>query len=162
VALLSVYTGPGMKPEPRARAQQTARDLGEELRRRPRLTAEEAQALARAPEWRSRKVVFWRFWQGPDRNSGPFGGKVAPAVARLAHPRETSGLIEDESGFHFALYLGERAPRNVSFAEAREELREKAFPEWRRYRFEALVKRLGSERQVVIHHDRVLTAAPAR
>jgi hypothetical protein len=156
VALLSVYTGPNMRPEPRERARQTAMALAEELRRQPRLTAEDAQALARLPEWKARKVVYWRFWQGPDRHSGPFGGKVAPAVTRLTRPRETSGLVEDDSGYHFALYLGERPPRNVSFAEAREEVREKAYPEWRRHRFETLVKRLAQEHTVEVHRDRVV------
>jgi hypothetical protein len=163
VALLSVYTGPNMKPEPRERARQTALALGEELRRQPRLTPEEAQALARLPEWKSRKVVYWRFWQGPDRHSGPFGGKVAPAIARLSRPRQTSGLIEDDSGYHFALYLGERAPLNVTFEQAREEIREKAYPEWRRYRFESMVKQLAQEHAVEVYRDRVLAgSAPPR
>jgi hypothetical protein len=162
VALLSVYTGPNMKPEPRARARQNAMALAEELRRQPRLTAEDAQTLARLPEWKARKVVYWRFWQGPDRHSGPFGGKVAPAVTRLSRPRETSGLVEDDSGYHFALYLGERPPSNVTFEEAREEVRQKAYPGWRRHRFEVLVKRLAQEHTVEVHRDRVLAgSAPA-
>ena len=158
VALLSVYTGPTMKPEPRARARETAMALAEELRRKPRRTAAEVLALAESPGWKERKVAYWKFWQGPDRAHGPFGGKVAPAIHRLRKQGDTSGLIEDESGYHFALFLAEKAPRNVPFAEAKAEIRQKAYPAWRRHRFEVLASELAAQHTVEVFRDRVLAA----
>ena len=162
VALLSVYTGPNMKPEPRARAREAAQALAEELAARPRRTAAELAALAEEKQWLDRKVAYWKFWQGPDRQHGPFGGKVAPAVQRLRRPGQQSGLIEDDSGYHFALYVDEKPAKNVSFETAREEIRAKAYPAWRRHKFDELVNRLTREHAVQIHADRVLAAPRPR
>jgi hypothetical protein len=156
VGLLSVYTGPNMKPAPRARAQETARLLEQHLARNPPRTIEAFAGIATTAPWSERKVTFWRFWQGPTNEHGPFGGNnVPPAIHRLKRPGERSGLIEDDSGYHFAWYLSEQAPSNVPFEAAREELREKFFPTWRQQRFNQLTGQLGANHKIEVYPDRL-------
>jgi hypothetical protein len=157
VGLLSVYTGESMKPEPRARAQETARMLEQHLARTPPPNIEAFAALAGTPPWSERKVRYWRFWQGPTRDSGPFGGKVAPAIQRLKHPGERSGRIDDESGYHFAWYLSEQGPKHVPFEAARDEIRAKFHPTWRQQRFKQVVGQLGAGHKIEVYPDRLFT-----
>jgi hypothetical protein len=155
VGLLSVYTGTGMKPEPRARAQETARLLEQHLARNPPRTIEAFAAIATTPPWSERKVRYWHFWQGPTRDNGPFGGNVAPAIHKLKRPGERSGRIDDDSGYHFAWYLSEQAPQDVTFEAAREELREKFFPTWRQQRFNQVAAQLGASHKIEVYPDRL-------
>ena len=155
VGLLSVYTGPGMKPEPRARAQETARLLEQHLTRNPPRSIEAFAAIATTPPWSERKVRYWRFWQGPTREHGPFGGKVPEAIHRLKRPGERSAKIDDDSGYHFAWYLSEQPPRNVPFEAARDELREKYFPTWRQQRFTQVAGQLGASHKIEVYPERL-------
>ena len=155
VGLLSVYTGPGMKPEPRARAQETARLLEQHLARNPPRTIEAFAAIATTPPWSERKVRYWHFWQGPTREHGPFGGNVPGAIHRLKRPGERSAKIDDDSGYHFAWYLSEQAPKHVPFEAARQELREKYFPTWRQQRFNQVAGQLGAGHKIEVYPDRL-------
>lgn len=155
VGLLSVYTGPGMKPEPRARAQETARLLEQHLARNPPRTIEAFAAIATTPPWSERKVRYWKFWQGPTRDNGPFGGKVSEVIHRLKRPGERSGRIDDDSGYHFAWYLSEEAPKHVPFEAARGELREKYLPTWRQQRFNQVAGQLGASHKIEVYPDRL-------
>src|SRR5579872_3566366 len=89
VAMLNVYTGARMKPEPRARASATAHALDALVRTSNHHTADELEALASAPAWRDRKVVFERVWQAID---DPFPVEVGREVQRLAHPGDVTPL----------------------------------------------------------------------
>jgi hypothetical protein len=164
VGLLSVYTGPGMKPEARARAQTTARELFAQLRQRPPADVDAFAALASEPAWSARKVRYQRMWQGPSREYGNFGGKVAPALQRLGRPGQLSELIEDDSGYHVAWYLGDDAARNVTFEAAREDVRTRFYPVWRQRAFEALTRKAAAGHTVDMYADRVAgtRAAAAR
>jgi hypothetical protein len=155
VGLLSVYTGTGMKPEPRARAQETARLLEQHLARNPPRTIEAFAAIATTPPWSERKVRYWKFWQGPTRDNGPFGGKVPEVIHRLKRPGERSGRIDDDSGYHFAWYLSEEAPKHVPFEAARSELREKYFPTWRQQRFNQVAGQMGAGHKIEVYPDRL-------
>ena len=132
VATLNVYTGPRMKPEPRAKAAATARALDELLRRSPRHSVDELESIALDPAWKERKVQYSRVWQAID---DPFPAAVGREVQRLHQPGDITPMITADTGFHVATYLGERPPENVSFTEARERLRDQIFDRWRSARF---------------------------
>jgi hypothetical protein len=156
VALLSVYTGPLMKPEPRARAEKTARELFDYVSKRPIRTVEDMKEIARDPAWKERKVAFWQFLQGPDRPHGPFGKNVATAIHKLHAPGETSPLIIDDSGFHIARYVDEKAPRNDPFEKVQGELKESYLPHWRKRRFTEWTDELGAKHGMTVFTDRLL------
>jgi hypothetical protein len=161
VGLLSVYTGPGMKPEPRARAEATARELNAQLRKQPPASLEAFSAMARDPAWSARKVRFQRMWQGPSRQFGNFGGKVAPAIQQLTRPGQMSPLIEDDSGYHVAWYLRDDPARDTPFEQAREEVRGKFYPVWRQQRFQALTHEAAAGHTVELHVDALSGMRPA-
>ena len=132
-ALLSVYTGPRMKPEPRARAQETARLLEQHLARNPPAHARgRSPAIAHARRrGASARCATGASGRGRPASNGPFGGKVArghpPAAATRARPAR---LIEDDSGYHFAWYLGGAGAAATSPSrQAREELRREVLPD---------------------------------
>jgi hypothetical protein len=160
VALLSVYTGPGMKPAPRARAEVTAHDLFEHVSKRPLRTPEDFEAIAKDKAWIDRKVSYWHLLQGPDRRYGPFGENLGRALQKLRSKGETSPLIIDDSGYHIARYIDEKPPIDVPFAKAREELLTGYYPVWRRQRFLAWTTDLGSKHGVEVFADRLLAGGP--
>ena len=161
VALLSVYTGPGMKPGPRARAEATAHDLFDHVTKRPLQTAEDFEAIAKDKTWAERKVAYWHLVQGPDRRYGPFGENLGQALQKLHTKGETSPLIVDDSGFHIARFIAEKPPLDVSFTKARDELLEGYYPVWRHQRFVAWTTDLGSKHGVEVYGDRLLATKPA-
>ncbi len=132
VATLSVYTGARMKPEPRARATAAAHALDELLRRSPRHTVDEFESIARDPAWKERKVQYSRTWQAID---DPFPAEFGREAQRLARPGDVTPMVAAQTGFHVALYLGERPSENVTFAEARDRLRDEIYERWRTGRF---------------------------
>lgn len=132
IAILSVFTGARMKPEPRARASSVARALGALVHARGMRTAAELEALAKDPIWTERKVTFTTTWQGEDQ---PFPAVVGRAVQSLSRPGEMTELVEDETGSYIAMYLSEKPPANVSFNEAAPILRDEMYEPWRRQRF---------------------------
>jgi hypothetical protein len=161
VALLSVYTGPTMKPEPRARAEVTAHDLWEVVSKSPLRTAEAFEEIAKDKVWSDRKVAYWHLIQGPDRKSGPFGANVGGALQKLRTKGETSPLIIDDSGFHIARYIDEKPPLNVPFAQARAEILAGYHPVWRHQRFVVWTTNLGNNHGVEVFPDRLLAAGAA-
>jgi hypothetical protein len=76
-------------------------------------------------------------------------------VARLKKPGDTTPLIEDESGYHIARYISERAPKNVSFEEARAGLRDTMFEPWRQARFLKFVEDLGRDHTIEAYPERL-------
>jgi hypothetical protein len=145
IAILSVYTGALMKPEPRARARATAAELSQAISARPARTAEDFLEVARDPAWASRRVSVTRLWQSSDK---PFGPRVGAAVLRLRAPGDTTALVEDESGYHIARYIAERPARDLPFEAARQEIRREAYPRWRQARFAELVARLSAQHRI--------------
>ncbi|HEY0711691.1 MAG TPA: hypothetical protein VGF45_03395 [Polyangia bacterium] len=157
VALLSVYTGPNMKPEPRARARETARALAKHVESHPgKPNASDFEAIAADPAWSSRKVKYWKFFQGPDRPHGPFGKGLATPIQKLRKPGETTGLIEDDSGYHIGLYVSESPPKNVPFEVARAEISSGYFPHWRQKRFAEWTKALSTSHQIEVFAERAV------
>lgn len=156
VALLSVYTGPNMKAEPRARAKATAEELFKHLLNRPPTdnTAAGFEAISKEPVWSDRKVKYWRFFQGPDRPFGPFGKGVGAPIQKLRKVGDTTGLIEDDSGYHVALYLGESPAKQVPFEVARSEIAQGYFPRWRQQRFNEWTKNLAAAHKVEVFAER--------
>lgn len=160
VALLSVYTGPTMKPEPRKERTATAHALAEYLAKRPIRTLEAWQEIAKDPQWAARKVSFRRFWQGPTQAFGPFWEGVAGPIQKLSRPGQSSGLIVDDSGFHFALYLDEKPPSNRSFEEVRSEIAQRVHSDWQKQAFTELVANLAGRYQAKVFPDRRLIREP--
>jgi hypothetical protein len=152
IAILAVYTGARMKPEPRARARAAAQELAEHVAKRPVRTGEDLLGLAREQRWIERNVAAMRLLQGPDK---PFGPAVGAAVMRLREPGETTPLIEDETGLYIARYISERPEQNLSFAQAREQIRKQAYPHWRRQRFGEMIVRLARGHEVEAFPGRI-------
>jgi hypothetical protein len=148
IAVLAIYTGPLMKKEPRLKRAETARALANQLVIRSISGPEDFEAIARDPVWQARKVNYRRTLQGPDE---PFSAKVGSAVAKLKAPGDTTGLIEDESGFFFATYAGEKPPENITFAEARPALLQGYYERWRKVQLEHLIQKLGEGHRIEAH-----------
>jgi hypothetical protein len=124
--------------------------------RRPLRSADDLETVATDPRWK-RKVALRRSLQGPER---PFGATVGAAVMRLSHPGDTTPLVEDETGLYLARYIAERAPENVSFEAAREQLRQQAYPYWRQQRFGELVAQIARHHDVAADPEKLAAAPP--
>lgn len=132
VALLSVWTGPRMKPEPRARNRSTAHELWNLIEGRPDRATVSFEKLAAEERWASRQVKYAELWQALEKPHGPAIGK---AVQALRGKGELTGLLEDETGYHIARYLEERPAEQRSFQEVESTLRERLYPSWRQQKF---------------------------
>jgi hypothetical protein len=157
VAILNVYTGPRMKPEPRAKAAATARALDDYLQKAGRHSLEDFEAVASDPAWKERKVHFSRDWQAID---DPFPIEVGREVQRLTRVGQRTPLVTSQTGFHVATYLGERPAENVSFTDARDKLRDQIFERWRAARFLEFSQTLAGSHTVEADPDRLSAAAP--
>ena len=147
IAILSVFTGARMKPEPRARASSVARAVRALVNARGMHTAAELEALAKDPVWTERKVTFTTTWQGEDH---PFPAVVGRAVQSLSRPGEMTEVVEDETGSYIALYLSEKPPANVPFNEAAPILRDEMYEPWRRQRFLQLALTLAQDHAIEV------------
>jgi PPIC-type PPIASE domain len=132
VATLEVTPGAKVSADARAAARQTVLDLEQLAGKGHPLAAETWQSLAGQETWRGRGVHYRRFLQGPE---GPYSARFAAAVAKLETAGATTGVIEDERGFYLARYLADRPASNVSFEQARAELRSGYYPRWRKQKF---------------------------
>jgi len=156
--MLNVYTGTRMKEAPRARAAETARALDQHLRQHPQqMTADGFQALALESAWKDRGVKFSRVWQAID---DPFPREVGREVQRLTAPGQSTPMITAETGFHVSTYIGEQPPKNVSFEEARDQLRDQLHERWRTGRFLELTSELAGGHVIEAYPDRLVGSSP--
>ena len=118
---------------------------------------EDFEAIAKDPAWAARNVDYRRLLQGPNQ---PFSRKVGAEVVKLKVPGDTTRLIEDIDGFFLATYAGERPAENVSFAEAREELRQRYYTRWRAQRLDQLTRKLTEGHHVESHPQLLNQRAP--
>jgi hypothetical protein len=153
--VVSIYTGPAMKPEPRARMKATAEAFAAHLRAHPPAGPDELRALVASPEWAERKVTVLRRWQSLDQ---PFSARVGTALHRLSKVGQLTPLVEDDYGHHLAMYLDEKAPKDVPFEEARAELAREYHPLWQAERWKQFGDELVSKRRVEIFRERVLAS----
>ncbi len=159
VAMLSVYPRRNLpKKDALARAKETALLLYDHVSKRPVRTPEDFITIAKDETWKARHVMYAKVWQGPDESSGPMRTEEAATIARLHKPGDTTGLMEDEGAYHIARYIEEEPPSNVSFQQAREELRREYFPRWRQERWKQFCARLQDEHRVEAFTDRVVKA----
>lgn len=149
VAVLCVFTGARMKPEPRARAEAIARQLEAALAARGAHTSAEFEAVSKEPAWIERKVSFTTVWQGQGDDQ-PFPSVVGRAVQTLARPGQMTGVVGDETGYYLALYLDEKPPLNVSLSEAAPEIRQEMFEPWRRQKFLQLALTLAQGHDIEV------------
>jgi hypothetical protein len=152
VAVLCIFTGARMKPEPRARAARHAEALRAFLATHPGLSDQAFLALASDPTRTEEKVSFsaTTVWQDEEE---PFPPVVGHAVSRLAHRGDTTDVVGDETGFYVARYLAERPPENVSFAAARPILAAEMWEPWRRQKFLTLTLELAGGHAVEAFPD---------
>jgi hypothetical protein len=156
VAMLNVYTGARMKDAPRARAAETAKALEQYLRQHPeQMTADGFQALALESAWKDRAVKFSRVWQAID---DPFPQEVGREVQRLTARGQSTPMITAETGFHVSTYIGEQPPKNVSFEEARDQLRDQLYERWRTGRFLELTSELAGGHVIEAFPERLAGA----
>jgi hypothetical protein len=113
-------------------------------------TADDLRAFAADPAWKNRGVQYFRFLQSDEEPYSPQFGKAALA---LKGPGQTTGVLEDAWGLNIALYLGERAPRNSSFEEVRDDMRKDYFPRWRQAKFLEFTDRAATHHVVEVHSD---------
>ena len=158
-AFLIVFTGSRMKPGPRAERVETARDLAAHVASRRIHGPEDLEAIAKDPTWQSRKVTYRRILQSPDQ---PFSRTVGAEVEKLKAPGDTTPMIEDSDGFFLATYGGEQPPANVSFAEVREDLRQRYYQRWRAQRLEDLSRKLAEGHRVESHPQLLYQGTPGR
>ncbi len=154
IGLLAVYTGPTMRKTAREEREQTGKDLALYLRKHPAKTLEEFAAVARDTAWSARKVVYTRMLQGLDK---PLAADVGTEIAKLHTPGDTTPLITDQDGSFIARYIGERAPANVTFEQARAKLLAGYYDHWRHQKFIEFTTRLMKHHQVKAHFDRLST-----
>ncbi len=145
VALLAVYTGVRMKPEAQARSRQTAADLKAFLETRTNRSKEDFLAIAEEPVWKDRKVQFTRLVQGADK---PLSAKVGAQIAKLNAPGDTTPMVEDETGFYVARYIGQFPAKDRSFEDARTELRDGYHTHWREERFAAFAREISGRHEI--------------
>lgn len=148
VMMLVIYTGPRMKPAPRALASQTAADLERELAALPVKNADQFWKTATLPQWASRKVLAVRTWQGPDK---PFPPAAGAAVIQMKRVGDSTPMVSDENGHYIAAYIGEQPAKNVPFALAAGTVREPYFPHWQRQRFLDFSRRLMAGHKIEVY-----------
>ncbi len=156
---LIVFTGPRMKPGLRAERAEVAKALAATVASRSIRGPEDFEAIASDPAWGIRNVSYRRSLQGPDQ---PFSRKVGAEVVKLKAPGDTTPLIEDEDGFFLATYAGEKPAANTSFAEVREDLRERYHDRWRTQRLEQIGRKLAEGHRVESHPQLLSQATPGR
>ncbi len=155
VSVLSVYTGPRMKPAPRELARQTALDLEKAVAASSDRTREAFEAIGRDPAWAARKVQVVRLWQG---TVAPYSERVGTEVQKLTKPGATTALVEDSMGYHIARYIGEQPAKAVSFGEAKPELADAFHGRWRQLRFGEFVRNLSQGLTIEVHPGRLLAS----
>lgn len=125
-------------------AERTAREVAAHVAAHPELNVDQFSALYERPEWRAAKLLtFRRFQSAPGPSSQPFSSVVASAVHALGAPGQTTGLVQDDTGYYIARYVSERAARHDEFETARAELVSKYHDHWRKKRFLELTDQLG-------------------
>lgn len=150
IGLLVVYTGARMKDLPRAEAVATARALETAVHGQP-ATAESWKALATLPAWRDRKVQFTRTWQALDE---PFPIEVGRAVANLHHPGDATPLVINQMGCFLACYISERPPENVTFEQARGQLRDQVYERWKKAQFLEFAQAAANPHRIEAYPER--------
>lgn len=155
---LIVFTGPRMKPAVRVQRGETAKALAAHVALRRIQGPDDFEAIAKDPAWQARNVTYRRLLQGPDQ---PFSRKVGAEVVKLRAPGENTPSIEDTDGFFIATYAGERPPENTSFAEVRDDLRQRYYEHWRAQRLEQLVRKLAEGHRVESHPQLLNQGVPA-
>jgi hypothetical protein len=146
VAVLEITPGRRATPAVRAEARENALALVAAVRAGKGQSPADLQVLASDEGWHRKRVRYTRFLQGPN---GPKSTTFAAAVTKL-RPGETSGLIEDEYGLYVARYAGERPAKNVTFEEAKAELRTGFYPRWRLSKFLEFADQAAAKHEVEI------------
>jgi hypothetical protein len=145
IAILDLYTFSTRDPERRRQAATWARELPGDLKLNA--TVEGLKALTQQPKWIERGLKYAITWQSETQ---PYSPSVAKAVMALQSWGETTPVVEDEAGFHLAMYIGERAPNKQTFEDARPELRTALFLPWQRRRFNEITDSLAHKAQAVM------------
>jgi hypothetical protein len=158
IAVLSLPVNARSGQEERARVAALARNLMARVSAASDRTAEAFAAISAEPMWKDKGIRFAQIPQGPDK---PLSSRVGQAVAQLKAAGDTTGLIEDDTGFYVARFIAEIPAANVSFEQTRDELRAGYYPQWRAQRFLDFAKRAAEAHQVESHPSRLGSAGGA-
>lgn len=90
----------------------------------------------------------------------PYSEKFSHEVVKLKAPGDTTGVIEDGRGFHIARFISDKPPKNQSYEELREKIRESYYPLWRQRRFVEFAERIAEKHSRTLHVERLM--APGR
>jgi hypothetical protein len=150
IGMLAVYTGARMDEARRSQRQKAANELVAWLKGHPPATLEEFAAIAAAPEWSGRGVIYDRFLQTAEE---PIGGEVGAAMAKLRTPGESTALLTDEGGFYVARYISEQPPETITFEQARAKLHAGYLETWRQQQFMEFTGRLMQGHRIEAHFD---------
>lgn len=138
-------------------ARRTMQELKAFLKAQPPDDPEEFRALAREPRWSEQGVRGARFLQGePGR---PYGAEFVSALSKLKGPGDVTGIVEDEHGLLIAYLVRDHPAKNITFEQARHDLREQYYPRWRQTRFEEFAARLSAARRIELYLARPGVAA---
>ena len=147
VAILQFNLPIKSKPERRAEARAWAQELAAWIARPQNRSFEAWQRLSHESLWQQRQVNFGTSLV-PEGEA--FSEEFNRAIHRMKNPGEVTVMVEDPTGFHAALYLGERAARNLAFEEAKGTIRKAIYDPWRRRRFLELTDELARKASVQV------------
>lgn len=151
IAALSLSVGAQSNRTERTRVAATARELMTHISATSDRSPEAFMAIAAEPTWKEKGLRYGRFSQGPDK---PLSARVGQAVAQLKAVGDTTGLIEDDTGFYVARFVAETPAADVSFERSKQELRDSYYPQWRSLRFAEFAKKIAESHQVESYPSR--------
>lgn len=155
IATLDLYAFSNQPAEVRKRSKAWAFELAEELRKiAPRPTINQVSALALTPKWVERGLKFGTIWQA---DTYPYSEKVGQAVQALHEWGELTPVVEDDPGFHIAMYLGERAATHKDFRTAAPLIRDAIAFHWQQKRFRDVTDELATKASVSVTPEALIT-----
>lgn len=145
IAIVDLYAFAGRDPKKRRQAAVWAAELPQDLK--PDATVEDLKALSQQPKWAERGLSYGVTWQSDKQ---PYSAVVAQAVMALHNWGERTPVVEDDAGFHLAMYYGERAPNQQSFEDVKSDLRAAIFAPWQQRRFNEITQQLAAQAGVSV------------
>ncbi len=148
IAVLELNVRAKAPPSEREQQKKWARDLLTRVAASPDQSLQGFQAIADEPTWKARGLQRAHVVQWPDK---PFSAHVGQAAATLKAPGDITGIIEDDSGFYIARYVGEVPASQITFEQTRQELLDGYYHHWRAQRFLEFAKKTTEAHRVEMH-----------
>jgi hypothetical protein len=154
IFVMDFYAFPSGGPQRRKQAQESAASLLTELQNlKPPITAEQLQTMAGTERWMKLDLKAGVTWQSETQ---PYPESIAKAALAMQNWGELSPVIEDASGFHVLVYLGERAGAKKGFDEAESDIRNAISKQWQKQRFSEITGELMTKAEVVVNAETIV------